>query len=728
MCKIEFNDDNKKIREHNHFNGKYRGAACQSCNTLEGKASKIIPVFFHNGSRYDFHFIITELLKYETKYNKVKVLSKNSEEYISISYGGFYQKLVFLDSYRFLQKGLSKIAESLSTEDFIITKKKFPVENKFDLVKQKGIYPYDYITSLETLDETKLPPIEKFYSVLKQETVTEEEYNHAEKVWKVFNCKTLKDYHDLYLKVDVLILADAFEKFRKFFLDHHEIDPVYMYSAPGLTWEAGLKYTDIKLDLLTDYDMLLMFEKGIRGGYSGVLGSRYVKANNKYCDDYDPEEESNYLLYLDANNLYGWAMSQRLPTGDFKWEDPDTYNWNKNPLGRGCILEVDLEYRKKLNTYKFPLAPEKIKVDENELSNLQKEYLEVENKKVGNVSKLILNLKDKKNYVIHYKLLRYYEELGLKIKKIHNIISFKQDRWLRKYIDFNTNERTKANSEFEKDLWKLMNNSFYGKTMENIRDRNTFTLVSDEKQAKKLFSKPNYKDHIIYNENLVGIQNKIPSVKFDKPIYLGMCILDYSKLFMYQFYYETINELWPNNEVIGFDTDSFFLNIKRKDVYKDMKRIKDELDTSAYPTDPGHWPEGDARYPLYSNKNKKVIGKFKDELNGEIMTEIVFLRSKAYSFKTNKDNNVKKLKGITRTSVEKYLTFDDYKNVITEPYTKVNYTKMHTLGSVKHEMYLNEINKKSVSPYDDKRYICHDGIKTIPFTNRETRIKIKRSM
>ena len=586
-------------------------------------------------------------MKYENQYDKVEILAKNSEEYISIAYGNYYRKLVFLDSYRFLQEGLSDVAKSLDSNDFKITEKYFsntsgnafgmasPVtlsssselrstppaqfrrtayarltpdskssslertkseqSSQLTLIKQKGIYPYEYITSLEILNETQLPPIEAFYSRLKGKSITEDEYEHAQNVWNAFGCKTLIDYHNLYLKADVLILADAFEKFRDFFLTNHQIDPAYCYSAPGLTWQCGFKYTDIELDLLSDYEMLLMFENGIRGGYSGVLGKRYVKANNKYLNDYEPKIPSNYLLYLDANNLYGWAMSQPLPTGDFKWEDPDNYNWRNCTSGyaepltpyhnnrgelflasdRGCIVECDLEYplNTKFKTSKFPLAPEKLKINESNLSEYQKTCLKVEGKKVGNVPKLILNLNDKKKYVIHYQLLKYYEYLGLRVKKIHRIISFKQEPWLKKYIDFNTNERTKANSEFEKNLWKLMNNSFYGKTMENIRGRVSVNLQSTEQEARKMFSKPTYKDHIIFNEDLIAVLNNVSSVKFDKPIYLGMCVLDYSKLLMYMFYYEVIDKLWLNNEIIGFDTDSFFLDIYTEDIYEDMKKI-----------------------------------------------------------------------------------------------------------------------------------------------------------
>ena len=197
--------------------------------------------------------------------------------------------------------------------------------------------------------------------------------------------------------------------------------------------------------------MLLMFENGIRGGYSGVLGDRYVKTNNIYLSkEENYQEKSNYLLYLDANNLYGWAMSQPLPTGDFKWEDPNNLSWQNPPDEKGCIIECDLEYplNTKFKTQKFPLAPEKLKTIENDSSELQLKYLTIEKQKLGNVPKLILNVKDKK-YVIHYKLLKYYKFLGLKVKKIYRIISFKQKPWLEKYIDFNTNERTKAKSELK---------------------------------------------------------------------------------------------------------------------------------------------------------------------------------------------------------------------------------------------------------------------------------------
>lgn len=438
MCRKEFTGTGKrsKIREHNHLNGKYRGAACQSCNTKEGRDTKTIPVFIHNGSGYDFHFLIQEIIKYANKYQKVDILPKTKEEYISISIGYQNRKLVFLDSYRFLSASLDNISKGLKDDDFKNMKKYF-TEEEFEALKFKdgntrsfkGFFPYEYFDSLERLNEKELPSFEKWYSTLRDEDITKEQQDHVIKTWSAFNCKTFKDYHDIYLKMDVLILADAMETFREFFLEHHEIDPAYCYSAPGLSWQCGLKYQGVKflnktqrcihsrvelekflrgekqvlscgykhsvklinkkisqmkpiiLELLTDKNMLLMFEAQKRGGFSGVLGTRYVKANNKYLKDYDKNKHSNYLFYLDANNLYGWAMSQSLPTGDFKWEK-DTDYYKNIPEGRGCIVECDLHYttKAKINTRRVPLGPEHLKVQESDLSDLQLKYLQVEKK------------------------------------------------------------------------------------------------------------------------------------------------------------------------------------------------------------------------------------------------------------------------------------------------------------------------------------------------------------
>ena len=278
--------------------------------------------------------------------------------------------------------------------------------------------------------------------------------------------KHLQEYHDLYNETDVLLLADVFENFRDICLNNYKLDPAHYFTALSLFWDACLKMTAVKLELLTDIDMLLMIEKGIRGGIS-MISNRYGKSNNKYMGNkFNISGPSKYLQYLDANNLYGAAMSMKLPTHGFKWmNDKELPVWRKIP----CILEVDLEYPKELHDLHndYPLAPERVKCK-------------------NKVEKLIPTLGDKKKYVVHYKNLSQYLDLGLRLTHIHRGIKFEESEWLKSYIDMNTELRKKAINNFEKNFFKLGNNSVFGKTMENIRNRVNVKLVNDSVKAKML--------------------------------------------------------------------------------------------------------------------------------------------------------------------------------------------------------------------------------------------------
>ena len=193
---------------------------------------------------------------------------------------------------------------------------------------------------------------------------TDKDYQHAQNVWNTFKLQSMGEYHDLYLKSDVLLLADVFENFRKTCIQYYKLDPCHYFTSPGLSWDAMLKMTDIKLELMVDIDMYQFIEKGMGGGVS-YIANRYGKANNKYMKEYDKKAPSKYIMYLDANNLYGWAMSQYLPTGSFKWlsqkqiEKINLGKYNGNSK-KGLILEVDLEYPKKLHDLHndYPLGPE----------------------------------------------------------------------------------------------------------------------------------------------------------------------------------------------------------------------------------------------------------------------------------------------------------------------------------------------------------------------------------
>ena len=352
------------------------------------------------------------------------------------------------------------------------------------MLLRKGVYPYEYVSDFSKLEEEKLPPREQFYSSLTGETITNEEYQHAQTVFNTCKLKTLGDYHDLYLKTDVLLLADVFENFRDMSMENYSLDPCHFYTSPGLSWHAMLKMTGVCLELMTDIDQVLFIEKSIRGGVSQI-SERYAQANNPYLDEYDPSEPSSFIAYYDINNLYGYSMSQKLPIGYFQFleqDEIDSFDIQSilKDGSKGYFLEVDLEYPQDLHDRHndYPLAPESKFVPNEKLSPyakmaLKKLYTNPKNHPPflnlndklpprANVKKLLTTLEDKQNYVLHYRNLQLYLELGMKLKKIHRILEFKQDDFLAKYVNFNTKMRQKAKTDFEKSFFKLLNNSCFG--------------------------------------------------------------------------------------------------------------------------------------------------------------------------------------------------------------------------------------------------------------------------
>ncbi|KAF0719864.1 DNA pol B 2 domain-containing protein, partial [Aphis craccivora] len=491
----------RKVCDHDHLAGKYRGVAHSICN-LTYKNPNFIPIVFHNLSGYDAHLFIKEFANDD---NDIKLIPNNEEKYISFSKiikcieidekGRKVVKnseLRFIDTFKFLPSSLDKLANNLEKHQFKELSKYFPEEH-LDLVTRKLAYPYEYMDCEEKFNEKCLPPIEKFYSSLTGKNITTEEYKNSQKIWKVFNIQNLGEFTNL----------------------------LWYYTTPGFAWNSMLKMTNVKLDLLTDVDQILMFESGIRGGLS-QCSQRYSKANNKYMGDkFNEKEESIFLEYLDANNLYGWAMSKYLPTGDFKWIDNlnnfDVMNISdKSP--KGYIVEVDLYYPKELHDLNsdFPLAPE--------------------------------------------------------------------------------------NSFDNEQLKKYGKNIVYGRTMMNVRNHVDIKLCSRKQQVDRLIVKPNFDRRTIFTEKLAAIHMKKSEIKFKQPIYIGMCVLDLSKMMIF-----------TNN-----------IEIKNNDFYQDIRIMLDHFDTSDYPKDNIY------NLPLV---NKKVLGKFKDELNGKIMTEFKGLRSKIYSTK-----------------------------------------------------------------------------------------------
>ena len=709
LCKKKFGEKTlSKVRDHCHYTGKFRGAAHQSCN-LKFQRPKFTPVFFHNLQNYDAHLFVRALGLMDEVLS-IKCIPNNDEKYISFSLKFELKRITkwdfkteewkevvvkheirFLDSLKFTLSGLEGLVKNLSREDLEETTRFFG--EKIDLVSRKGVYPYEFMDDFEKFKKQSLPKKTSFFSRLKQEKISDEDFDHAQRVWKEFELKNMGDFHDLYLKTDVLLLADVMENFRKLCEKHYELDPAHFFTIPGMAWDAMLKITGIELELLKDgqIEMLLMIEKGIRGGISNAF-KRYAKANNKFMKNFDPELKSSFIVYLDANNLYGWAMSKPLPVGGFEWmSEKELENWEEfvEEEGVGCILEVDLEYPAELHDFHndFPLAPEKMIL--------------------GKVEKLTQNLRDKEKMVLHGKNLQLYLSLGMKLKLIRRGLKFQEKDFMKNYIDKNTFLRSQAKNDFEKALFKLMNNSVFGKTMENVRNRVSIELVKDAERAAKLVNKPNFEELKIFDEFLIAVKMRKTKVWMNKPVYVGMSILDLSKTLMFSFQYEYVKKKWEKAEVLYSDTDSLVLKIETDDFFADISGdVAEWFDTNDYAKNHPAVLEG---LPIVK-ENKKKIGLMKDECGGKIVTEWVALRPKLYSFLTE-DGEKQKAKGLKKSMKNKSLRHENFLKCLRTGESQTR--KQCLFRSRDHHIFTENMVKVALSANDDKRIVLENGIDTL---------------
>lgn len=417
-------------------------------------------------------------------------------------------------------------------------------------------------------------------------------------------------------------------------------------------------------------------------------------------------------------------MTKFLPISDYEWVDENSELFSDinaimnvaDDSQYGYIFEVDLHYPIEVHDLHkdLPFCPEK--------RRLPDEVFNILDIKKNKIEKLLLTLFDKENYVLHYSMLKLALKHGLKLKKVHRILQFKQSLWLKPYIDLNTELRTNAKNEFEKAFFKLLINAIFGKTMENLRLRANIKLVSKwggRCGARMLIARPNFKRFRIFDENLAAIELKNTYIKMNKPIIIGMCVLDISKLTMYKFLYEFLKPKYNENCTRAYtDTDSFILSIKTRDFYNDMRQNSELFDTSDY------------TFPNVYNierKNKKVPGLFKDELNGKIVVDFAGLRAKCYALrsideiqieeKLHEEKKVKKFKrakGVKKYVVSKKIKFNDYVKCI-KTYTNLNQCQ-NTIRSIKHNVFTIQQQKIALNPADDKRYLIKpDRVDTLPW-------------
>ncbi len=723
ICLQPFSVDDKPHIDHDHLTGSVRGLAHAECNlkfSFKKKGERYeIPVIAHGGSSYDLHHIIQNL--HGNANRKITCVPHTAEKYLAFNIDNFK----FIDSNNFLNASLRELSKMLDKEQCGMMKEIFG--DNYELLLEKSIYPYTK-ASEELMLATKLPDISSFYDDLNDQPISEKDYERAQVIWKKMKLKTFSDYHDLYLKSDVVILACVSEHFRDICEETLALDPWHYLSLPGLSWDAMLSFNDIKFDLITDIDQYNMVESSIRGGISGIY-TKYLSANNPYLHDYDPSMPTSYILFLDACNLYATGLRSLLPKDGFRFLTEDEIaafdiqshgEWD----GKGFFICADLEIPDSLHDMfnGYPPVASREQIKDDMLSDVTKRIRD----KIGmnyrtNTSRLVQTLYPKERYVCHYAILKYFIRLGIKVTKIHKILEFNQEAYMRDYVDHQSEMRKHAKSAVEVNLRKALINILYGKSIQDKKKCKSVHFVNSEKQLLKLAAKSNYVSGQIYKEDLVSVMMKQRSVLLDKPISIGATVLDLTKLHMLRFYYGYLLPKYgfDNVEVGMSDTDSFLIRIETEnDVYQDMRRDAPGLfDLSNYAENSD----------MFSEQNKRKPGYFKDEEAAYyphlIPSEFVGLCSKSYSLQLargkhktrNKASKHQRMacKGVKKNIARRKFSHDLFKLCLLND--QVQKVKTKHIRSRKHQVYTQTEEKIALSSYDSKRFVTRDKFSTFAF-------------
>jgi hypothetical protein len=662
-CGHKFDHDCPKVRHHDHSTGKYIGPWCKWCNLFEGVQHFKTIVYFHNFKGYDCHHIIKyciEYLSYEdTTFKKHRVISKSKQKIIHLDVG----KYVFMDSMNHLSGSLDTLVETLRKSGH-----KFEICDKYGLpecLRSKGIYPYRWVDSLDKLYETSLPSIEWFDNDITGEKCTPERYQRAKKIWEETKCETFKDYHERYQLADVLLLAEVMTKYRKDCMKLFGLDPARFVSVQSMTLTNWLKHLNGQaVEVLSDNEMYDFFRKAIRGGMCSVGELTYANVYNK------PGE---HIIGFDMNALYPTAMLFPVPAGDYAWIDPSVgydllQNYDINSSEHGfyfeCDIEVPTEIHDKVSAY--PLFPEMID------------------------GKLKATLYNKTNYIVHIIYLQLGLRLGYKVTKIHRILSFRQAPIMRDYIMMLAMERKKyPKGTTMNELYKLMANSLFGKTCENPMNYRKVKFSSGRDQVLRMLNNSRMKNYIILDERAPTMlfEMEVDEVMYNKPLPIGVTILDISKWYMQTFYYEVLQPFYGDRmKMMYTDTDSLVLKIDTEDVKKDIKQMQEWFESDETKGLPGVMKiekDNILEFRAYSPKHYYFIQNF----GGELKVSLTFKGIPSYA----------RGKKMSQEEIKQHL-----EKSVPIPSNK-EYTMMTIRSTKEYDMELIKI-VKVINDNDDKRY------------------------
>lgn len=781
ICGKKFANQSEKYRDHDHVSGKYLGAACNGCNFRRVLKNCDLPLVFHNAKGYDLHHIIKEITK--TRYGcTFNGIAQNSEKIMSFTIMKKYNfhpdgratqekcmcNIKIIDSLLFLLKSLETLTGILKKRHPDELEKAFPImyktmredgysDEQIEASLNKNLYPYLWFDSFEKISA----PLDEIIKLVRGNEYSfftdcvDETYKStfAKKSEVFFNVlekfpefKTVYDYADLYLSCDVLQLADIIENARKTFFTTHKLDLLRYYGAPGYSWDAFLLYlrqrTSYRPDLFiaSEMNMVCFFMQCIRGGCSGIM-KRFAQANTPMIQStYDPSKPKRYIMYLDANNLYGWSMMQDLPYKNFKWfstSELAEFNSGGQPFmekyfsmlklkKKGFFMEVKLLYPRELHDAHnlYPLAPERRCVKENEVSYFTRHLHNKLKVKINTKTPLLLQtLEDKDHYFIYWKNLELYLQLGLKLAHVYGGIYFDEAPVMRGYINLNTVLRNQPDaSDFERELYKLLNNSIYGKTLENPLKYSLLHFISTKKQFDKAAAKPGFDGTVFSQDDFAIAKLKYETIKYDKPLYLGATVTELAKWKMFNFYYNVICDYFKNPKLLFTDTDSLMIEFESEDIFLDIAMIN-RIEKYDCPIDVSTFDKRIIEKYRIPTRNNKVIGAFKSETGSELIAEFVGLRAKMYSYIINGDETAKHLraKGVARSSLN-MISHQNYIQCLFNPDVPElarQPIKMNSIRSKQHNLMSIESEKFGLSCNDTKRYIIPTGenkfIETLAF-------------
>jgi len=709
----------EKVLDHDHLTGQFLGVAHSECN-LKRREDQKLTVFFHNFSGYDSHFVVKAMANVEG-IQDVEAIPLNTQKFKTILLN---KRIRFLDSYAFLSDSLAKLTDMLrkSGHQFPMMAKGMELtENQLELCLRKGVYPYSFATSMDSLINQKvLPSISEFYDQMGERTCDPEDYNHAKQVWETFGCRNMLDYTTLYVKTDVFLLAEIVTHFRQMIFQTFGLDMVHYFSLPHMAMDIMLKRSEVEIELMSDQEMVDLLQKNIRGGLSFANVRHSTRVTS---DDTDNEKDHRVMCYVDANNLYGKAMTFPMPKSGFEWvpeEELVGFDVDKEISlgnGTGYILEVDLEYPNHLHILhnSFPLAPETMDITWDDLSPFSKSAYVANGNKPGSykATKLTATFRKREKYLVHGINLKFYLEQGLVLKKIHRAIRFYQEDFMAPFIEECTRHRMTASTVCEQNMWKLVCNSVYGKLIESLGKRMDCKFNWGDEADKKFLrnaTNPRYKSSIVCDENysISFLQKK--EVFMRQSFVIGFSILELSKYIMQDLYYNKIQSACGmyNVQVMMSDTDSFLLNIRAPNEKTVMEKLSSVMDFSNYPL----------LHSLYDGRFKKVPGYLKNELPNSVIEEAVAIKSKVYAIKSRKAKSeeegggvdrasdvslLTKIKGVKKGAQEK-LSFQTYKNCLFQSVPEPVEIEQYSLRSKNHTNQLVRSRKVAFTSFDDKRY------------------------